>query len=94
MKNKDLLTHITDPKVIHEAAMKANEEQRKMMDNAFEQVMEDQKGWEARYKKKFGLCDENGKCDCQAEIKFIRQVEREAYARGYKIGFVDGGEDK
>lgn len=29
MENKDLLTHITDPKVIHEAAMRDNEEQMK-----------------------------------------------------------------
>ena len=54
----------------------------------------DKKEWEERYKKKFGLCDESGKCDCLAEIKFIRQVEQEAYKKGFNKGIVVGRELK
>jgi len=60
---------------------------------------EDQKGWEDRLNKilwdNLELKEEFQrpmKVTLQRDLQvFIRQVEQEAYERGYKIGFVDGG---
>lgn len=35
-------------------------------------------GWEEVYRKKFGLCDKNGKCGCKKELGFIRKLIKEA----------------
>ena len=38
--------------------------------------------WKLDYCGKFGLCITGKNCNCRAELKFIEELEKEAYARG------------
>lgn len=52
----------------------------------------DQKGWEDKFTQEFGIHFKGSTGELQFAIDFIRQVEQEAYERGYKIGLADGTE--